>query len=141
MRVSAKYPKYEGLSKFTTQEVTINAIYGVAVSSVDEIEVAAQMQKAYVKERAKDGSVLFEIKNENNGNTYKSLTDQYSDSTYAICFEDNIGYTIAEQGEHLVGPQDRLTFYGDVYGNNHMLSTESNQLDRTQNSCVYRGPT
>lgn len=132
VRVSAKYPKYEGLSKFTTQEVTINAIYGVAVSSVDEIEVAAQMQKAYVKERAKDGSVLFEIKNENNGNTYKSLTDQYSDSTYAICFEDNIGYTIAEQGEHLVGPQDRLTFYGDVYGNNHMLSTESNQLDRTQ---------
>lgn len=75
---------------------------------------------------------MFEIQNENNGNTYKSLTDRYSDSTYAICFEDNIGYTIAEQGEHLVGPQDRLTFYGDVYGNNHMLSTESNQLDRTQ---------
>ena len=132
VRVSAKYPKYEGLTKFTTQEVTINVVHGVAVSSVDEIEVASQMQKAYAQEHSQDGRVLFEIQNENNGKTYKSMTNRYSDLNYAICFEGNVGYTIAEQGAHLVGPQNRLTFFGDVYGNNYMLSTESNQLDRTQ---------
>lgn len=49
VRVSAKYPKYEGMTKFTTQEVTLNAIFGVAVSSVAELEAAAKYQRAYAE--------------------------------------------------------------------------------------------
>lgn len=138
VRVSAKYPKYEGMSKFTTQEVTINAIFGVAVSSVAEIEVASKNQRAYAES---DGNYIesqqrYEFKNDYDGSVYRVRTNPSSKSTYAICFEGNVAYTIAEQGEHLVGPDDRLNFYGDVYGNNFMLSTETNQLD--ENTKIMR---
>lgn len=138
VRVSAKYPKYEGMSKFTTQEVTINAIFGVAVSSVAEIEVAAKNQRAYAES---DGNYIesqqrYEFKNDYDGSVYRVRTNPASKSTYAICFEGNVAYTIAEQGEHLAGPDDRLNFYGDVYGNNFMLSTETNQLD--ENAKIMR---
>ena len=138
VRVSAKYPKYEGMSKFTTQEVTINAIFGVAVSSVAEIEVASKNQRAYAES---DGNYIesqqrYEFKNDYDGSVYRVRTNPSSKSTYAICFEGNVAYTIAEHGEHLVGPDDRLNFYGDVYGNNFMLSTETNQLD--ENTKIMR---
>lgn len=131
VRVSAKYPKYEGMSRFTTQEVTITAIYGVAVSSVAEIEVASKYQRAYAEaeDNLIESKVTYEVTNENDGKVYQVLANESSKSTYAICFEGNVAYTIAEQGEHLEGPDDRLNFYGDVYGNNFMLSTETNQLD------------
>ena len=138
VRVSAKYPKYEGMSKFTTQEVTINAIFGVAVSSVAEIEVASKNQRAYAES---DGNYIesqqrYEFKNDYDGSVYRVRTNPSSKTTYAICFEGNVAYTIAEQGEHLAGPDDRLNFYGDVYGNNFMLSTETNQLD--ENAKIMR---
>lgn len=136
--MSAKYPKYEGMSKFTTQEVTINAIFGVAVSSVAEIEVASKNQRAYAE--AEDNIVPSQIRheftNDYDSSVYRVRTNPSSKSTYAICFEGNVAYTIAEQGEHLVGPDDRLNFYGDVYGNNFMLSTETNQLD--ENTKIMR---
>lgn len=138
VRVSAKYPKYEGMSKFTTQEVTINAIFGVAVSSVAEIEVAAKNQRAYAE--AEDNiipsRINHEFTNDYDSSVYRVRTNPSSKTTYAICFEGNVAYTIAEQGEHLAGPDDRLNFYGDVYGNNFMLSTETNQLD--ENAKIMR---
>lgn len=138
VRVSAKYPKYEGMSKFTTQEVTINAIFGVAVSSVAEIEVAAKNQRAYAE--AEDNiipsQINHEFTNDYDSSVYRVRTNPSSKTTYAICFEGNVAYTIAEQGEHLAGPDDRLNFYGDVYGNNFMLSTETNQLD--ENAKIMR---
>ena len=138
VRVSAKYPKYEGMSKFTTQEVTINAIFGVAVSSVAEIEVASKNQRAYAE--AEDNlipsQIRYEFINDYDSSVYRVRTNPSSKSTYAICFEGNVAYTIAEQGEHLEGPDDRLNFYGDVYGNNFMLSTETNQLD--ENTKIMR---
>ena len=136
VRVSAKYPKYEGMSKFTTQEVTINAIYGVAVSSVAEIEVAAKNQRAYAEGNIIPSQIKYEITNAYDSSVYRVRTNPSSKTTYAICFEGNVGYTIAEQGEHLSGPDDRLNFYGDVYGNNFMLSTETNQLD--ENTKIMR---
>ena len=138
VRVSAKYPKYEGMSKFTTQEVTINAIYGVAVSSVAEIEVAAKNQRAYAEAEGNiiPSQIKYEITNAYDSSVYRVRTNPSSKTTYAICFEGNVGYTIAEQGEHLVGPDERLNFYGDVYGNNFMLSTETNQLD--ENTKIMR---
>ncbi len=130
VRVSAKYPKYEGMTKFTTQEVTLNAIFGVAVSSVAELEAAAKYQRAYAEasENVLEAQKRYEITNDYDNKTYRVQSNPYSKTTYAICFENNVAYTIAEQGENLVGPEDRVNFYGDVYGNNHMLSTETNQL-------------
>lgn len=130
VRVSAKYPKYEGMTKFTTQEVTLNAIFGVAVSSVAELEAAAKYQRAYAEaaENVLGAQTRYEIKNDYDNKLYRVQANPYSKTTYAICFENNVAYTIAEQGENLVGPEDRANFYGDVYGNNHMLSTETNQL-------------
>ena len=130
VRVSAKYPKYEGMTKFTTKEVTLNAIFGVAVSSVAELEAAAKYQRAYAEasENVLGAQKRYEIKNDYDNKTYRVQANPYSKTTYAICFENNVAYTIAEQGENLVGPEDRVNFYGDVYGNNHMLSTETNQL-------------
>ena len=131
VRVSAKYPKYEGMTKFTTKEVTLNAIFGVAVSSVAELEAAAKYQRAYAEasENVLGAQKRYEIKNDYDNKTYRVQANPYSKTTYAICFENNVAYTIAEQGENLVGPEDRVNFYGDVYGNNHMLSTESKQLE------------
>lgn len=130
VKVSAKYPKYEGMTKFTTQEVTLNAIFGVAVSSVAELEAAAKYQRAYAEaaENVLGAQTRYEIKNDYDNKLYRVQANPYSKTTYAICFENNVAYTIAEQGENLVGPEDRANFYGDVYGNNHMLSTETNQL-------------
>lgn len=138
VRVSAKYPKYEGMSKFTTQEVTINAIFGVMVSSVAEIEVASKNQRAYAEaeDNILPSQIRHEFTNDYDSSVYRVRTNPSSKSTYAICFEGNVAYTIAEQGEHLVGPEDRLNFYGDVYGNNFMLSTETNQLD--ENTKIMR---
>lgn len=131
VKVSAKYPKYEGMTKFTTQEVTLNAIFGVAVSSVAELEAAAKYQRAYAEaaENVLGAQTRYEIKNDYDNKLYRVQANPYSKTTYAICFENNVAYTIAEQGENLVGPEDRANFYGDVYGNNHMLSTESKQLE------------
>lgn len=130
VKVSAKYPKYEGMTKFTTQQVTVNAIFGVAVSSVAELEVASRYQRSYAEADGNriESKKTFEVINDYDNKTYRVQANPYSKTTYAICFENNVAYTIAEQGENLVGPEDRLNFYGDVYGNNHMLSTETNQL-------------
>lgn len=131
VKVSAKYPKYEGMTKFTTQQVSINAIFGVAVSSVAELEVASRYQRAYAEadDNRIESKTTFEVTNDYDNKVYRVRSNPSSKTTYAICFENNIGYTIAEQGEKLCGPEDRLNFYGDVYGNNHMLSTESKQLE------------
>lgn len=131
VKVSAKYPKYEGMTKFTTQQVTVNAIFGVAVSSVAELEVASRYQRSYAEADGNriESKKTFEVINDYDNKTYRVQANPYSKTTYAICFENNVAYTIAEQGENLVGPEDRVNFYGDVYGNNHMLSTETNQLE------------
>lgn len=130
VKVSAKYPKYEGMTKFTTQQVTVNAIFGVAVSSVAELEVASRYQRSYAEAEGNriESKKTFEVINDYSNRVYRVLSNPSSTATYAICFENNVSYTIAEQGANLSGPEDRLNFYGDVYGNNHMLSTETNQL-------------
>lgn len=118
------------MTKFTTQQVTVNAIFGVAVSSVAELEVASRYQRSYAEADGNriESKKTFEVINDYSNRVYRVLSNPSSTATYAICFENNVSYTIAEQGANLSGPEDRLNFYGDVYGNNHMLSTETNQL-------------
>ncbi len=130
VRVSAKYPKYEGMSRFTTQEVTIYAIYGVAVSSVAEIEVAAKYQRAYAEDEdnlIEGGEVdRFTIKD----TTYIVNDNAYAAKTYAICLEADCNYGDNWDGSTKLGTaDDRINFYGDVYGNGHMISAALGQLD------------
>lgn len=49
VKVSAKYPKYEGMTRFTTETVTLNVVYGVAVNNIDELIQASKDQEAYAK--------------------------------------------------------------------------------------------
>lgn len=116
VKVSAKYPKYEGMTKFTTQQVTVNAIFGVAVSSVAELEVASRYQRSYAEADGNriESKKTFEVTNDYTNRVYRVLSNPSSTATYAICFENNVSYTIAEQGANLSGPEDRLNFYGDV---------------------------
>ena len=46
VKVSAKYPKYEGMTRFTTETVTLNVVYGVAVNNIDELIQATKDQEA-----------------------------------------------------------------------------------------------
>ncbi len=130
VRVSAKYPKYEGMSKFTTQEVTINAIYGVAVASVDELEVATKYQRAYAEEEdnviEEEEVDRFTIKD----TTYIIINNVDAVKTYAVCLEADCNYGDNWDGSTRLDTADeRVNFYGDVYGNGHMISAALGQLD------------
>ena len=54
VRVSARYPKYEGFTKFTTEEVTIKAVFGVQCSNIAEARQATKDQREYAH---KDGNL------------------------------------------------------------------------------------
>ena len=47
VKVSAKYPKYEGNRQFTEATVTIKAVFGVQVNNMKELRMACQLQKDY----------------------------------------------------------------------------------------------
>lgn len=119
VRVSAKYPKYAGVTKYTRETVNVNVIYGVAVNTLDEFEAATQKQKdyAYDAENVHGNSVRFEAFDEENGVTYRVQDHGYSDYTYAISLESNFTYP---KGYY---PSDTTYqhIYGDLYGNNHMI--------------------
>ncbi len=130
VRVSAKYPKYESLSKFTTEDVTINAIYGIAVSDMTELERATEYQKEYAYR--KDNNLGSEISYDMTapGGRFVVHTLKGSKATSAICFEDNIAYRVDENGDPIVvGYWENVEFYGDVYGNNKMLSALQGQIE------------
>ena len=147
VRVSAKYPKYEGMTKFTTEEVTINAIYGVSVYNVAQIEHAAMYQREYVDfnefwammaaieaggtYETKTGNlqpskVIFSHTNEITGDKYIIRADGTSLRTYAIVMMANCDYAQTDR-EKIGGPNERLNFFGDVYGNNKMICARTGQ--------------
>ncbi len=149
VKVSAKYPKYEGMTKFTTAEVTINAIYGVSVYNVAQIEHAAMYQREYVDfnefwammgaieaggtYETKTGNlqpskVIFSHTNEITGDKYIIRADGTSLRTYAIVMMANCDYTQTDRAT--IGESDeRLNFFGDVYGNNKMICARTGQND------------
>lgn len=92
VRVSARYPKYEGLSRFTTEEVTITAVYGVAVKNIAELRNAANFQQSYA--RAEGNFIGPEMTLDLNpeGGRYFVYTQHGSHKTYAICLENNIEF-------------------------------------------------
>ena len=129
VRVSARYPKYEGISKFTTEEVTIKAIYGVAVTNIAQLRNAAKYQNEYAKAEGNyiGHEMTYNINPE--GGRYFVYTQHGSHKTYAICLESNVAFEKNEDGTgKYIDYADTISFYGDLYGNNHMLSALKGQL-------------
>ena len=129
VRVSARYPKYEGISKFTTEEVTIKAIYGVAVTNIAQLRNAAKNQNEYAKAEGNyiGHEMTYDINPE--GGRYFVYTQHGSHKTYAICLESNIAFEKNADGTgKYINYADSISFYGDLYGNNKMISAITGQV-------------
>lgn len=134
VKVSAKYPKYEGMTRFTTETVTLNVVYGVAVNNIDELIQATKDQEAYAKAEDNivnpDGIEVWRL--QNGDDTYVVRNAKTSKQTYAAVFESSCAYTprYDENGEIVasVTYDNFVRFYGDIYGNNHMLSAKRGQV-------------
>ena len=130
VKVSAKYPKYEGFTKFTTEEVTIKAVFGVECSNIAEARQATKDQREYAH---KDGNLqsrenVFE--KEIAGVGYAVYDAPRSRNLYAICLADNIVYEVNEDGTPVtVNGSNNLNLYGDLYGNNHIISALKQQVE------------
>lgn len=130
VRVSARYPKYEGFTKFTTEEVTIKAVFGVQCSNIAEARQATKDQREYAH---KDGNLqsrknVFE--KEIAGVGYAVYDAPRSRNLYAICLADNIVYEVNEDGTPVtVNGSNNLNLYGDLYGNNHIISALKQQVE------------
>lgn len=130
VRVSARYPKYEGFTKFTTEEVTIKAVFGVQCSNIAEARQATKDQREYAH---KDGNLqsrknVFE--KEIAGVRYAVYDAPRSRNLYAICLADNIVYEVNEDGTPVtVNGSNNLNLYGDLYGNNHIISALKQQVE------------
>ena len=152
VRVKARYPKYEGISKFTSQEVTIKAIYGVAVYNIGQLENAARYQQNYVEfdefdavySAAQEGReytsskgniqppvTTFEHVVEATGKRYISRNDSTSLRNYAIVLMANCDYGADIDPElvtTIADVNDRLNLFGDLYGNNNMICSLKGQI-------------
>lgn len=148
VKVSALYPKYEGFTRFTTKYVTITAVYGVEVTNIAELRQAANEQSEYVHRDGilVDKRMIFEQYVEHTGETYQAWESESSLINYAIVLTKNITYEYKdkETGEIVEYDKERLAndeieavpfddpvyIYGDIYGNNHMISTTKEHLTK-----------
>ncbi len=127
VQVSAKYPKYEGMTRFTTEQVTLNLVYGVEASSFKELQQAALDQLAYVE---KEGNLQEDVeifRNELDKEAYVVNKIGGGKNKFAICLFDNCKYDF-ESGQ-IVNWLNCLKFASDVYGNNKRISAETSNLD------------
>ncbi len=133
VRVSARYPKHEGVSKFTTEEVTIKAIYGVSVSNIDELLKAVKDQKEYAYKEGNFIPAKTTFEHVNGEDNYIVQENESSKYNYAICLTDNCAYKVEyDENENVktIGDGDgRAQFYGDLYGNNKMISAITGQVN------------
>lgn len=133
VKVSARYPKYEGMTRFTTETVTLNVVYGVAVYNFDELKQATLDQGEYA---LADGNVQDDVeifRNETENEAYVVNKIGLSNDKYAICLFDNCKYNLGidENGQNvIVDWKNCLKFTGDVYGNNKRISANTEQLDK-----------
>ena len=156
VKVSARYPKHEGASKYTQEEVDINVVHGVAVYNMAQLRQAALDQKEYTGVNKiynlVDGTKLYDqilgyaseysdnlvlperiFEHTTNGDEYQVWTNPTSKRTYSISLMANCAFDTAtnEEGNptHIVYGSERPEFYGDVYGNNRMISAITGQID------------
>ncbi len=153
IKVSAKYPKYEGISRYISEEVTIKVIYGVSVYNVAQLEYASKMQKEYCQfnnyfELEREGESAFEgqniqisqlgfehtVVNGDESESYIVRLDPTSLRTYAICLMANCCYGDGVDRNNLktlAYVDNRLSFFGDVYGNNRIISALQGQMGKS----------
>ncbi len=159
VKVSAKYPKHEGRLEYTQEIVDIKVTHGVAVYNMEELHQAGLDQKDYtgvnaIYDRVPDAKLYDKIINaldndcpENliapekifehtvaaTNDKYEVWTNPTSKRTYSISLMANCAFdtTTNEDGTpaHIVNWQERPEFYGDVYGNNRMISAITGQID------------
>lgn len=132
VKVSAKYPKYEGMTKFTTETVTLNVVYGVAVSNIDELLKACDDQKAYAHREDNIKSEEKEIwRNEAYDAVYIVKNTSLSKQTYSICLDSDCRFKEEYDDEgkikETINYYSCVWLYGDVYGNNHKISASQGQ--------------
>ena len=132
VKVSARYPKYEGMTRFTTETVTLNVVYGVAVSNIDELLKACDDQKAYAKSEENIKSEEKEVwRNEAYDAVYIVENTSLSKQTYAICLEGDCRFKEEYDDEgkvkETINYYSCVWLYGDVYGNNHKISASQGQ--------------
>lgn len=146
VRVSARYPKYEGVTRDTQKEVTITAIYGIEVSNITQLRAAAKSQYEYslLDENIIKPELIFEHIYEPRNERYVLFSQTSTHHNMAIVFAQNIAYeTLLDENNELVPaiPDENgnlvegvidwsngIRFYGDVYGNNHMFSAIKGQI-------------
>ncbi len=154
VQVSAKYPKNEGDVRSTTKTVSINVVHGVAVYNVKEFKKASEYQKEYaganvfsgvdkhslsaVEERAKTNSNLvlptkvFSHENAEDKQVYEVWSDPRSIRTYSICVMANCPFDTEKKSDgtpaHVLEKEERFVLYGNVYGNNKMVSALTGQI-------------
>ena len=121
IRVSARYPKYETMPHYTTEEVSFYAVYGVQVYSTLELKQASFDQLDY----AYENRIL--SKDFHGKDVYISSTktlaivlgaDMPFDAEYAKVYYDEDYYN--EKGEKKLNDPSRIELYGSLYGNNHL---------------------
>ncbi len=127
IKVSAKYPKYEAISAYTTEIVVVKAIYGVQVESSAEFMKAAEEQKTYafaadnvITSNSLETTTYFYRNNPTEGVLYSEDTNVSSKGRYAIVLGKDIHYTSAPYTAQI---------FGDVYGNNHKISADKGLLE------------
>ncbi len=131
VRVRAKYPKYEAVSKFTTEEVDVKVIYGVEVSTGEALSRACDMQEAYAK--AADNVMPVEkvfTTTTAEGVTYEVQNSEYSKKTYAIVLANDIEFP---KNYANVDLDTCFVLNGDLYGNDHKISATKQQNSKSSN--------
>ncbi len=136
VRVSAKYPRYEGVQTHTVEEVVLKVAYGVMVETWEQLMFASADQKEFTSraEYYVPESVEATI-TAPNGKDYFVKGAPYSTGRFAIVF-----------GANLRVPEDKivdnggkagstcLKLYGDLYGNDYLIAARLNQV---QTSTAY----
>jgi len=157
IKVSARYSKHEGASAFTQKTVKINVVHGVAVYNMDELRQAALDQKAYTgvsevydrvngdktwqrihdalandcPENLIEPESTFSHKNAEDGQLYEVWTNPTSKRTYSISLMANCAFDTEKNDDGtpvITIGGERPDFYGDVYGNNKMISAITGQI-------------
>ncbi len=132
IKVSARYPKYEGATNATTKFVIITAIYGIEVNNINEMRAGADVQAVYVKQDGNfiDNELYFDHTVEETGDRYIVFSAQTSHKDYAIVLASNVAYEVSEDDNPLIITKDNnIKLRGSLYGNNYMFSARTGQCE------------
>ena len=122
VRVSALYPKYETMTHYTTEEVSLNVVYGIDVKDAYELKQASIEQRdyAYANEIPTKDYGGFDVFVSSTKTLAITLSgDAVFDQDYV-----NVYYDEVEVNGKLVkrfGANGRINLYGSLYGNNYRL--------------------